>query len=75
VSGATAACSGCKVFLVKVSESQYKGVVTGNIGAGALFRLGVSDTRKPTNYSVVINGVASRTFALRAASGYSATIK
>jgi hypothetical protein len=75
LSGATAACSGCKLFVVKVSDSQYKGVVTGNIGAGALLRLGVSDTRKPANYSIVINAVSSRTFVIRSASGYSATLR
>jgi hypothetical protein len=75
ITGGTASCSGCKLFLVKVSDTQYKGVVTGNIGAGALFRLGVSDTKKPANYSVVINAVSSRTSVLRTASGYSATLK
>ena len=75
ITGATASCAGCKVFIVKVNASQYKGVVTGTIGAGTIFRLGVSDTKKPSNYSVVINAVSSRTFVLRTASGYSATLK
>src|ERR1700752_593510 len=31
------ACSGCKLFAVKLNDNQYKGVITGNITAGTLF--------------------------------------
>jgi hypothetical protein len=71
----TPGCSGCKVFVSKVSETQYKGIVTGTISAGTLFKLGVSNTKKPESYSVVINSVASRTFAIRSTSGYAVTLK
>ncbi len=76
ITGASAACSGCKVFVVKVNDTQYKGVLTGNITAGTIFRVGVSDTKKPANYSVVINSVSSRTFVLRnSLTGYTVTLK
>jgi hypothetical protein len=76
ITGATAGCSGCKIFVVKVNDTQYKGVLTGTIAAGTIFRVGVSDTKKPANYSVVINAVSNRTFVLRSSlTGYSVTLK
>src|SRR2546425_7592716 len=74
ITGVSSACSGCKLFFAKVSDTQYKGVVVGNLASGTLFRVGVSDTKTPTNYTVQIIGVSSRTFALRTASGYSVTL-
>jgi hypothetical protein len=69
-------CSGCKLFVVKVNDNQYKGVVTGNLGAGTLFRLTVSDRTKPSSYSVLINAVSNRTFAVRnTLTGYSVTLR
>jgi len=76
ISGISGACSGCKLFLVKVSDSQYKGVVTGSLAAGTLFRVSVSDAKHASNYSVLIVGVSSRTFAMRnSLVGYSVTLK
>ncbi|MBI4499538.1 MAG: hypothetical protein HY700_00090 [Gemmatimonadetes bacterium] len=75
ITGLSSACAGCKLFIVKVSDTQYKGVVTGNIAAGTLFQLGVSDTKLPTSYSVKIDNASSRTFVVRGSSGYSATLK
>src|SRR5215510_10151428 len=72
------ACSGCKLFSVKVNESQYKGVVTGNLAAGTLFRVSVSDAKHPSNYSVLILGVAARNspYGMRSSlTGYSTTLK
>ena len=66
ITGISQACSGCKLFVVKVSDTQYRGVVTGNLGTGELFRVGVSDVKKPTNYTIQVNAVSNRTYALRA---------
>ena len=65
ITGISQACSGCKLFVVKVSDTQYRGVVTGNLANGVLFRVGVSDVKKPTNYTIQVNAVSSRTYALR----------
>ena len=76
ISGLSQACSGCKLFIVKVSESQYKGVITGNLSAGTLFRVSVSDAKHPSNYSVLIVGVSNRTSGMRASlSGYSIALR
>ena len=70
------ACSGCKLFFVKASDVQYRGVVTGNVGAGTLFHISASDSKHPGNYSIQINAVSDRHFALRTSlSNYSASVK
>ena len=69
-----ASCSGCKVFATKVGENQYRAVVTGTIGAGALVRVGVSDVNNSANYSAQVSAVASRTFVLRATGGYTLAV-
>lgn len=71
----TAACSGCKLFLVKISNTDYRGVITGNIAAGTFMRLSVPDTKARSSYSVQINAVASRTSAIRSVNGYSVLLK
>jgi hypothetical protein len=69
-------CAGCKLFVVKVSDVQYRGVLTGNIGTGTLFRIGVSDTKRPSNFSVQIVAVSNRTFAVRGTlNGYVVTLR
>jgi hypothetical protein len=74
ITGVSSPCGGCKLFLEKVSATQYKGVVTGTIPAGALFRVSVSDNNNPTDYSVQILAVSSQTSVLRNTSGYSVTL-
>ena len=76
ITGISQGCSGCKLFVVKVSDTQYRGVVTGNLANGALFRVGVSDVKKPNNYTIQVNAVSNRTYALRSVvSNYSIKLK
>ena len=46
----TAACAGCTVFTIRISGSEMQGVVTGDIGPGAVLRVSVSDTKVPEAY-------------------------
>ncbi len=39
----TAACAGCRLFTVRVSGREVRGVLTGSLGSGPAFRLRVSD--------------------------------
>ena len=75
ITGATAACAGCKIFLVKISNTQYRGVVTGNVVAGPLMRLSVPDTRVRSSYTIQLNAIASRTFVIRSINGYSTLLR
>src|SRR5438046_2933400 len=75
ITGVTGACTGCKLFFVKVSDTQYKGVLTGTVAAGTLFRVSVSDTKVPGSYAVTVNAASSRTFVVRSNTGYSLTLK
>lgn len=75
ITAISGACSGCKLFLVKVTDGQYKGVLTGQINAGTLFRVGVSNNKVTGSYSVIINSVSNRTFQLRSSTGYSVKLE
>jgi hypothetical protein len=73
ITGMTAACASCKLFQVKVSDTDYRGVLTGDITAGTVLRLAVTDT-KAEGYTVQVVAVASRTSQLRAPLAYSLTL-
>ena len=75
ITAASAACAGCKLFLVKLNDTQYRGVVTGNVVAGPLMRLSVPDTRAKASYTIQLNSIATRTFAVRSINGYSTSLR
>jgi hypothetical protein len=74
VTGITVLCGGCKIFMEQPSATEVRAVVTGNLVAGPLVRVAVSDTKSPDAYSVQVQQVASRTYQVRPASGYSLTV-
>ncbi len=69
-----AACVGCRIFTRPVDERQTLGIVTGPIVAGEFLRAVVSDGGRPIAVTVTIVQVASRTYELRALSGYSVSV-
>jgi hypothetical protein len=75
VTGASASCSGCRLFSGAVSDTELRAVITGSIGAGAIARVSVSDVNQPGAYSVQILDVASRTYVKRAITGYSLALQ
>lgn len=75
ITGAAAACTGCKIFSEQVSATELRAVVTGNLVAGPLARISVSDTGSPKSYTVQVVQVASRSYQLRSTSGYSLSIQ
>jgi len=74
ITGISVACSGCRLFFEQPSPTELLAVVTGDLVAGPLLRVSVSDTKAPSAYSVQISQVASRTFQLRPTGGYGLTI-
>lgn len=74
VTGATVVCGGCKIFKEQPSATELVAVVTGNLVAGPLVRVSVTDTKSPKSYTVQVQQVASRTYQVRSLSGYSLTI-
>jgi hypothetical protein len=74
VTGATVACSGCKIFQEQPSATELLAVVTGDLVAGPLVQVSVTDTKSPSSYAVRIRQAASRTYQVRSTSGYSLTI-
>lgn len=74
VTGITVLCGGCQIFTEQPSATEVRAVVTGNLVAGPLVRVGVSDTKSPDAYSAQVQQVASRTYQVRSASGYSLTV-
>lgn len=75
ITGAEAACTGCRVFSRVVSETEIRGIVTGTIGAGPLVRVTASDLRTPTDYTATVQQVATRTYGIRGTGGYSLTVQ
>jgi uncharacterized protein (DUF2141 family) len=75
ITSAAVACTGCRIFAEQPSATELRAVVTGNLAAGPLVRISVSDTGAPTAYAVQIVQVASRTYRLRPTSGYSLSIQ
>lgn len=75
ITGATAACGGCRIFPLVVSDTELRAVVTGDINAGLIARIAVSDVKKPSTYSAQVSQVASRAFVLLPASSYAITIQ
>lgn len=75
ITSATIACGTCKIFKEQPSATQLVAVVTGNLAAGPLVRVSVSDTKKPDFYTVQITAVASRTYQVRSTAGYSLSIQ
>lgn len=67
----TAGAAGYKIY-TRTAGNTLKVAVVGNIAAGAVLRFGVSDVSQ--TYTATLIQAASRSNALRAASGYTLTI-
>jgi uncharacterized protein (DUF2141 family) len=75
ITSAAVACTGCRIFAEQPSATELRAVVTGDLTAGPLVRIAVSDAGAPTAYTVRIVQVASRSYQLRSPSGYSLSIQ
>ncbi len=75
VTGASAACVGCDVFYAKVSRTELRGIVTGDLVAGPVVRLGLSEAGPNQAYRVDVLEVTNRQFALRSPGGYNLTVQ
>ncbi len=70
----TAACAGCTVFTTRISGSEMRGVVTGDIGPGAVLRVSVSDTKVPEAYVGQVLEASAPDYELVAITGMELTI-
>lgn len=70
LTGASPACAGCRLFVVAVADTELRAIVTGDIAAGPLVDVMVSDLGKPSDYTASVLGVASRSFAVRESAPY-----
>jgi len=73
VTGATAACDGCDVFYTRVSSTELRGIVTGNVVAGPVVRLTVMQGAPYEAYRLDVLEVANRQFDEVPATGYTLT--
>lgn len=69
-----AACADCEVYADPVSDAELRGVVTGTIVPGPVLRVTVSD-RRVDGYTASVAAVASRTYQIRNAAGYTLTLE
>jgi hypothetical protein len=74
INGATAACAGCTVFYSRVSRTELRGIVTGDLVPGPLVRLAVLDAGPTRAYRVDVREVADRQFAVVTRGGYTLSI-
>lgn len=74
INSASVLCTGCKLFQERVSDTEILGIVTGNVAAGDLLSISVSDVKTPTLYSGIVASVAARNYSLRSATGYSLSV-
>ena len=70
----TAACAGCTVFTTRISGSEMRGVVTGEIGPGAVLRVSVSDTKVPEAYVGQVLEASAPDYELVSITGMELTI-
>jgi hypothetical protein len=60
----TAACSGCRAFMTRVSDREVRGIVTGPFTSGPLVHVGVSDRTAPEAYTIQLMQVALTDYTL-----------
>jgi hypothetical protein len=75
VTGVTATCDSCLAFVSRVSPTELRGIITGNLAAGPVARISVLDGSPHQAYSVRVLAVASRTFTPRDEAAYTLSIE
>jgi hypothetical protein len=75
VTAVSAACDGCEVFYTRVSSTELRGIVTGDLVAGPVVRLAVSQGGPNAPYRVDVLDVANRQFDVVPPTGYALTLQ
>jgi hypothetical protein len=75
VTGVTAICEGCDAFVARVSATELRAILTGNLTAGPVARVTVMDGSPNQVYSAELIDVSSRTFAPRDVSRYGLSVQ
>jgi hypothetical protein len=65
----TAACQGCRVFMVRANEREVRGIVTGTLSQGTIANLTVSNRGVPEAYAVQALQASNRTHGVVATTG------
>ena len=71
----TAACAGCSAFTTRINEREVRGVVTGDIGPGAVLRISVSDTKVREAYVGQVSEASAPDYELVSITGMELTIR
>jgi hypothetical protein len=69
IAAVSAECGGCQVFTAALGDTEMRGVLLGDVVAGAALRVTVSD-RKAEGYVATVVAVSDRQYALRSVIGY-----
>ncbi len=75
VTGVTATCDSCDAFVARVSATELRAIITGNLAAGQVARVGVLDGSPNQAYRVTVLEISSRTFTIRSDSGYTLSVR
>jgi hypothetical protein len=75
VTGVSAACDGCEVFYTRVSSTELRGIVTGDLVSGPLVRVAVAQGGPNQAYRVDVLEVANRQFDVVPPTGYTLALQ
>ena len=75
VTGVTATCDSCMAFVSRVSATELRAIITGNLAAGPVARIAVLDGSPNQAYSVRVLEIASRTLTPRDVTGYTLSVQ
>ncbi len=65
ITGIASNCSGCQVFVERVSDIDWRGILTGVPGNGPAILLEVSDRKEVEAYSMTVTRVAGADYGVR----------
>lgn len=68
-----AACAGCRVFTETIGPTEVRGVVLGEVAAGPVLRVTVSD-RQARTYGATVQEASDRTYQPQVVTGYGLTL-
>lgn len=74
IAAVAAACTGCQVFVADGGQgTDVRGILVGDVVAGPVLRVTVSDVKTPGAYTATVLEVAARDYALRPTGEYALT--
>ena len=62
IDGVQAACAGCSLFDARIGTTEVRGIVTGVLSSGVVFRITVPDLALAASYAISVQQAATRDY-------------